>query len=121
MRWIGASLFLFWLTGCGGDYCVLGMGPCKGGKDKPVDPVSDPLTLVTPPSYVLLNETVTFVTTGGAPPVTFSLEQGGGVLTPLDTRTARYVAPAVAGSVTIRVKDARAKSLDWAFVVRVRP
>lgn len=108
------------LAGCGQDYCVLGMGPCQGGKDKPPNPVLESLVLVTPPSYVLVNETVTFVTTGGTPPISFTITQGGGTLTALSDRSARYVAPPRTGPVSILLKDANSKTLEWAFVVRVK-
>lgn len=108
---------------------------CKGASDgsAPSEPSLSPPTEEAPVSQlkltpatkdIIVNSTHTFTAEGGAPPYTFSMFSGSGVLIP-SVSDASYTAPATAGSAVILLTDSQGSTVTSSVsiysVVQVSP
>lgn len=69
----------------------------------------DPLTLTSPSSTLLINNSLTVVATGGKTPYFYSVVSGGGTI---DPSTGAYTAPGTASTVVLRVTDSYSQTAD---------
>ncbi len=75
----------------------------------------NPALAISPASVTIaLNGTQAFSATGGVTPYSYSVVSGGGTIDPL---SGMYTAPGTAGSVTVRVTDARSNTSDSTVTV----
>lgn len=91
-------------AGAGGPYTIRVEDSIGNTSDASINTVTSSTLKITPNAVgINVNDTQSFVATGGTPPYVYSVESGDGII---DANTGEYTAPSTAGSVTVAVTDA---------------
>ncbi len=107
------------LSGCGMDFCIAGIGPCKFDGITTPSAGSIVVTTSATASTVLINGTATMTASGGTPNYTFSIISGTGTLNPLTSAaTSTFTAGTAESCTIVQGTDSTGKTGQRAMLVQ---